>query len=76
MSDPRFSPNDPMFWLHHANVDRIWAVWQQNMLDAHGGVHADHYPLESDVNPSDGGAVPPGHRIDGEMWPWVSMPGA
>jgi len=19
---------DPIFWLHHANVDRLWAVWQ------------------------------------------------
>lgn len=23
------SPNDPVFYLHHANVDRIWAGWQQ-----------------------------------------------
>jgi tyrosinase len=23
------SPNDPVFYLHHANVDRIWAAWQQ-----------------------------------------------
>ncbi|SDS16926.1 Common central domain of tyrosinase [Friedmanniella luteola] len=22
------SPNDPVFWFHHANVDRIWAGWQ------------------------------------------------
>lgn len=22
------SPNDPIFWLHHANIDRIWAAWQ------------------------------------------------
>jgi len=22
------SPNDPVFFLHHANVDRIWATWQ------------------------------------------------
>ena len=21
-----FSPNDPVFWLHHANVDRIWGA--------------------------------------------------
>lgn len=26
------SPNDPLFWLHHANLDRIWAEWQ----DRHG----------------------------------------
>jgi hypothetical protein len=22
-----WSPLDPIFWLHHANVDRIWALW-------------------------------------------------
>lgn len=21
------SPIDPIFWLHHANIDRIWTVW-------------------------------------------------
>lgn len=24
----RESPADPVFWLHHVNVDRIWAQWQ------------------------------------------------
>lgn len=23
------SPNDPIFFLHHANVDRLWAIWQK-----------------------------------------------
>jgi tyrosinase len=23
------SPNDPVFFLHHANVDRLWAVWER-----------------------------------------------
>ena len=22
------SPNDPVFWIHHCNVDRIWAAWE------------------------------------------------
>lgn len=22
------SPNDPVFWLHHCNIDRLWARWQ------------------------------------------------
>lgn len=24
------SPNDPAFWLHHAQIDRIWSMWQAN----------------------------------------------
>ncbi|KAI9206015.1 uncharacterized protein BJ171DRAFT_498422 [Polychytrium aggregatum] len=23
-----YSPNDPIFYLHHSNVDRIWELWQ------------------------------------------------
>lgn len=26
---PASSPNDPVFFLNHCNVDRIWAGWQQ-----------------------------------------------
>ncbi|KAJ3020112.1 hypothetical protein HKX48_001305 [Thoreauomyces humboldtii] len=29
MSDVAASPSDPIFFLHHANVDRIWAEWQK-----------------------------------------------
>lgn len=27
MSDPRTAARDPIFWLHHANIDRLWAKW-------------------------------------------------
>jgi tyrosinase len=29
-----WSPRDPVFWLHHANVDRIWALWGDKYPDA------------------------------------------
>jgi hypothetical protein len=29
---PSTSPNDPAFFLHHANIDRLWSVWQQQQL--------------------------------------------
>lgn len=29
MTVPLASPNDPVFFLHHANIDRLWAEWQQ-----------------------------------------------
>lgn len=22
------SPGDPVFYLHHAQIDRVWAIWQ------------------------------------------------
>lgn len=27
MGDITWAANDPIFWLHHANVDRLWASW-------------------------------------------------
>jgi tyrosinase len=29
MSDPDTAALDPIFWLHHANIDRLWAVWRK-----------------------------------------------
>jgi len=23
------APADPIFWMHHANIDRLWWQWQQ-----------------------------------------------
>lgn len=28
MVPPKASPSDLMFWLCHANVDRLWSIWQ------------------------------------------------
>jgi tyrosinase len=30
MSDPDTAGLDPIFWLHHANIDRLWEVWREN----------------------------------------------
>ncbi|RYF93740.1 MAG: tyrosinase family protein [Caulobacteraceae bacterium] len=27
------SPNDPLFWMHHANIDRIWTLWHMRNSD-------------------------------------------
>jgi Common central domain of tyrosinase len=55
MSDPAYSPFDPIFYLHHCNIDRLWAMWQ---LDG----HADEYPAT-------GGQA--NHRRDDIMYPWT-----
>lgn len=37
------SPNDPIFFLHHANVDRLWSLWQERYGDS-------TYPTEGHHN--------------------------
>ncbi len=27
MTDPNTAALDPIFWLHHSNIDRLWEVW-------------------------------------------------
>ncbi|PSB45444.1 tyrosinase [Cyanosarcina cf. burmensis CCALA 770] len=49
------SPNDPVFFLHHANVDRLWAIWQANN------------PSQGYL-PASGG--PTGHNLNDSMYPW------
>ncbi|MDQ3740559.1 MAG: tyrosinase family protein, partial [Actinomycetota bacterium] len=29
MTDPNMAARDPVFWLHHSNIDRLWAHWNQ-----------------------------------------------
>ena len=56
MSNIPSSPYDPVFWLHHSNVDRLWAEWQDN---GHAG--NDFYPASGQ---------PFGHNLTDPMWPW------
>ena len=48
------SPNDPVFFVHHANIDRIWAAWE-----VQGGGH--YKPRDS---------APYGWNATDTMWPW------
>lgn len=35
MSDAATSPADPVFWLHHANLDRLWWQWYNSNAGNH-----------------------------------------
>lgn len=50
------SPNDPIFMLNHANIDRLWALWQ-----SYGHYGESHYPDKDE---------PKGHNRGDLMWPW------
>ncbi|MFI6252416.1 tyrosinase family protein [Streptomyces sp. NPDC051016] len=48
------SPNDPVFWLHHAFVDKLWAEWQRRHPQAGyapGGGTADVVDLDETMKP-------------------------
>lgn len=54
------SPNDPVFFLHHANIDRLWAKWQQT------------HPQEASVPDATAADAPMGHKLKDPMNPWGS----
>ncbi len=33
MGNPDTAAQDPIFWLHHANIDRLWWLWQKQHQD-------------------------------------------
>lgn len=41
MSDVNTAAWDPIFWLHHANIDRLWAGWLGNMAVKPSDMSAD-----------------------------------
>ncbi|MDP9418722.1 MAG: tyrosinase family protein [Actinomycetota bacterium] len=59
---PSSSPNDPVFYLNHCNVDRIWAAWQARFPDS---------PYLPDATAP---VALRGHRIDDEMYALISEP--
>lgn len=34
MNDPDLAALDPIFWLHHCNIDRLWEVWRRSRTPA------------------------------------------
>lgn len=47
------SPNDPVFFLHHANVDRLWAEWQaeRGILYEPESGHERYYNADDEFYP-------------------------
>lgn len=57
---------DPLFFLLHCNVDRLWAKWQRQ-FGRFNPAQAPSY----DSNPGN----PIGHNLPDTMWPWNGITG-
>jgi tyrosinase len=58
---PMTSPDDPVFFLHHCFIDKIWADWQALQKDQNPDA-APHYAPRKDG--------PPGHNLGDHLKPW------
>lgn len=58
---PMTSPNDPVFFLHHCFVDKVWADWQA-VQQAENPEAVPHYAPEREG--------PPGHNLEDQLRPW------
>jgi len=65
MTDPDIACNDPVFFLHHAMIDRLWARWQDAMVNAGTALEDQYHPTMSEAT-----GIQLGQRIDEPMWPW------
>lgn len=61
---------DPLFFLLHANVDRLWAKWQRQFKRFDASV-----PESFDSN-ANGGGNRVGHNLSDTMWPWNGVTGS
>jgi tyrosinase len=55
------SPNDPIFFLHHCFVDKVWADWQWVQAESNPAANP-HYAPEMNG--------PPGHNLNDTLKPW------
>ena len=67
LSDPATAPRDPLFFLLHCNVDRIWARWQW-FNDRFDGTEANTYFYRGIATDPDAELI--GHNLRDTMWPW------
>jgi len=66
ITSPPTATQDPLFFLLHCNVDRLWARWQlTNNL----------WNTPNAATYSDVGSVKPGDALGDTMWPWNGVTG-
>ena len=67
INNPHTAAKDPLFFMLHCNVDRLWAKWQW-LFDLHDKNDPDSYSSLGLVG--DPGSTRIGHNSLDSMWPW------
>lgn len=72
MSSIPTAARDPLFFLLHANVDRLWAKWQwfKRRFDT---MSIETYSFQGSAGTP--GATNIGHNLNDTMWPWNQITG-
>ncbi len=68
INNPTTSPKDPLFFLLHCNVDRLWALWQVVHKRTKEDLTAS-YPPEGSLR-ADPSGLTTGSALEDTMWPW------
>jgi Common central domain of tyrosinase len=89
MADVRTAAFDPVFWVHHANIDRMWVEWASSSGKSWGGLPPEEWLDERawiflDVDGSEKTNsrrfymerrnLPVWYDIDGTLGPGLSLP--
>lgn len=77
MRDPRTAPNDPVFWLHHCFIDKLWFEWQKKYPNAtyRPTSNDDPPPPRRYVDDDPSKALITGSGYDDRMWPFTKDDG-
>mgnify|MGYP001024767910 CR=1 FL=1 len=71
------APRDPLFFLIHCNVDRLWKKWQF-IFERDQATDTKTYPYQTTTN-VEGESVDPWKIVTATQWPWdgsLSYPGS
>lgn len=73
MEDGGFAAFDPVFWFHHCNIDRYFALWQ--LANPEDPKHPERWfpkpmPAETVIPVPGGKAVPATYDGDKPLWPF------
>jgi tyrosinase len=78
ISDIGRAPADPLFFMLHANVDRLWAKWQWLRDRSDPALNETYYkrglgPINPDPNRTNADRI--GNFLEDSLWPWNGIVG-